>query len=75
MPEYRVRWEIDLTADHPIAAAKLARRIQEDPASIAMVFYVTDEQGHSTRVDMAAFVEAPSIDFLGMPRLEKERPS
>lgn len=38
--EYRVMWCIDLEADSPEHAARLAREIQEDPESLANVFRV-----------------------------------
>lgn len=45
MKEYRVVWEIDITADDPIEAAKYALNIQRDPCSWATVFDVYDENG------------------------------
>ncbi|NNH73792.1 hypothetical protein HLB23_28725 [Nocardia uniformis] len=41
MPDFRVLWEIDLTAATPRAAARLARDIQLDIDSTAAVFIVT----------------------------------
>lgn len=38
--EYRVRWEIDLSADSPREAAEMALAIHRDPNSIATVFLV-----------------------------------
>ena len=38
--EFRVRWEIDLTADSPEAAARQALEIQRDPGSFATIFEV-----------------------------------
>lgn len=43
--EYRVVWEIDLSATSPTAAAKEALRIQRDPASIATHFIVHARSG------------------------------
>lgn len=40
MREYRVRWEIDVSAESPIDAAREARLIQEKPDSIAHVYEV-----------------------------------
>ena len=40
MTEYKIRWEIEVEAESPEAAARLARRVQLDPASTATVFYV-----------------------------------
>lgn len=38
--EFRVRWEIDLTADSPEAAARQALEIQRAPAFFATIFEV-----------------------------------
>lgn len=40
MPSYCVTWEIDIDADTPEEAAKLAQEIQQDPDSTATVFLV-----------------------------------
>lgn len=40
MPDYRVRWEIDIEAVSYKEAAETALAIQRDPASIATVFDV-----------------------------------
>jgi len=40
MKTYTVRWEIDVDADSPEAAARQALEIQRDPESIATVFEV-----------------------------------
>lgn len=40
MPLFRVMWEIDLDAEAPREAARLARQIQLDPESIATVFRI-----------------------------------
>lgn len=37
---YIVKWEIDVEAENELEAAREARRIQLDPASIATVFDV-----------------------------------
>jgi len=52
MPEYRVRWEIDLSADSPEEAATEARRIQLDPDSIAQVFDIMEDNGVTIQVDL-----------------------
>ncbi|MBA7709946.1 hypothetical protein ES703_118872 [subsurface metagenome] len=51
MPDYNVKWEIDLNADSPQEAAIEAMRVQRDVSSIASVFTVTDEAGNQTVVD------------------------
>ena len=38
--EFRVRWEIDIDADSPEAAARQALEIQRDPNSLATIFEV-----------------------------------
>src|SRR5436309_15439726 len=52
MPEYRITWEIDLWADSPREAAEQALTIHRNPESIATVFDVTDETGHTERIDL-----------------------
>jgi 2-hydroxychromene-2-carboxylate isomerase len=42
MTTYRVSWDIDIDADSPEEAAKIARECQLDPASLATVFIVSD---------------------------------
>ena len=51
MPEYRVTWEIDLTADSPYEAAQQALAIHRKPDSIATVFEVHGE-GRSVTIDL-----------------------
>ena len=52
MPEYRIHWEIDITAATPLEAAQRALRIHRDSESIATVFDVTDEAGTTQRIDL-----------------------
>lgn len=40
MQDYRVTWTIDVTADSPEEAARIARDIQQDAASLPPVFDV-----------------------------------
>lgn len=61
MPEFRVSWAIDLTADTPRHAARLAREIQRDIDSLATVFTVaniTDDgpsaSGQPVTIDLTA---------------------
>lgn len=42
VPEFYVMWDIDLTADSPEEAARLALEIQRDPTSTATTFEVTE---------------------------------
>jgi len=41
MPEYNVYWEIQIEADTPQEAARIAYTIQQDPNSIATIYTVT----------------------------------
>lgn len=51
--EYRVRWEIEVSAGSPREAARLAQRIQRGPANLATVFLVIDRNaGRRTLVDL-----------------------
>lgn len=50
--EYKVTWEIELTAGSHREAAEQARTIQRNPLSWAVTFDVTDEAGETERVDL-----------------------
>jgi hypothetical protein len=52
MPEYRVKWEIDVDADDPVTAARRSLQIQRDVGSTATVFDVVGPDGSKTRVDL-----------------------
>lgn len=52
MRDYRVIWEIDVTADSPRAAAEAAQRIQRTPNAWATVFEVWDDTGDCTKIDL-----------------------
>jgi hypothetical protein len=53
MTDFRVTWDIDVEADDPVQAAKLARLIQLDPQSTATVFTVRNKaSGKSVDVDL-----------------------
>jgi len=61
MPEYRVRWLIDIEAGTPEEAARKALEIHRDTNSIATVFVVqkkvSDVQpkyGHTQKFDLTA---------------------
>lgn len=54
MPEYYVRWDIDLKAESPEDAARTALAIMRDPDSLATVFEVIDVHGEITTVDLDA---------------------
>lgn len=66
MPEYKVRWEIDVEADSPRQAAILARKIQLDPTNLATVYDVYNED--TLRKTGEAVGE--EIDLLGLPLAE-----
>lgn len=55
MPEFNVTWTIDVNADSALEAARIALVIQQDPASIATVFTVTnnDETCVSEEIDLS----------------------
>ena len=50
--EYHVMWEIDIEADTPEEAARIALDIQRNPESTATVFTVTDEEDEMTNIDL-----------------------
>ena len=52
MTTYSIKWKIEIDAKTPEDAARKALEIQRDPASIATVFDVHDEDGNCTRVDL-----------------------
>lgn len=52
--EYKVTWMIDIEADSPESAARMALEIQRDYESLATEFIVTDEKDHSTVVDVGS---------------------
>lgn len=43
MKEYRVVWEIELSATDPVDAARQARQVQLDPACRATVFTISGD--------------------------------
>lgn len=56
MPEYTVRWEIEIDADSPEEAARMALEIQRDPRSTALVFDVINNDwggGDFLMIDLA----------------------
>jgi len=54
MPEYRVKWEIDVEAESPRHAAELAREAQIRPDTQAVVFDVQDPltMAEPVRIDL-----------------------
>lgn len=66
MPEYRVQWEMDVEADTPQDAARVARDYQLDADAIVGVFYVYQRMPNGVvlnayaRVDLDALTVADS---------------
>lgn len=51
--QYLVKWEIDLSSDSPINAAKLALEVQRDKTNEALAFTVMEQAtGEETDVDL-----------------------
>ena len=44
MAQFKVVWEIQLEADSPLEAAKLAQEIQQDKNSSATMYYVQEDE-------------------------------
>ena len=57
MSEYHVVWAIDIDAESPQEAAKLANEILQEPGNDAVVFTVVDEDGKGVIVDLIEAVE------------------
>jgi len=58
MPAYLVEWSIDIDAETPEEAAKLALEVQRDPESQGLFFEVTDDKtGECVTVDLFEGVE------------------
>jgi hypothetical protein len=58
--EYRVRWEIDVSAGDPVEAAREARDAQLRPDSLATVFEVLRRRGSAQELDWSL---AETIDL------------
>lgn len=54
--EYLVTWDIEITAENPIEAARQALAVQRDPSSMATVFHVNGE-----RIDLDAIEDDLAI--------------
>ncbi len=52
MTSYSVNWKIDIEAESAVEAARQALEIHRDPASLATVFEIYDEDGNHTSVDL-----------------------
>lgn len=49
---FRVEWAIDILAYSPQHAAEIAKKIQQDPESIANVFKIIEENGQESEIDL-----------------------
>lgn len=67
MPQFRVRWEIDIEADTPRAAAKEALDLQRDKDSICNHFTVIPEVGEHIPVDLGYSFEDYLIEAMNTP--------
>jgi hypothetical protein len=65
MTAYSVNWKIDIEAESPVEAAKQALEIQRDPATLATVFEIYDEDGNHTSVDLLEIRENRTGRFAG----------
>jgi len=72
MPAYRITWEIDIDADSPREAAEQALIIHRNPESIATVFDVTDEGGHTERIDLDEAEDKEACAACGRPLEDEE---
>ncbi|WP_433209590.1 hypothetical protein ACQP1G_16455 [Nocardia sp. CA-107356] len=52
VPEYCVRWEIDVSAEDPVSVAFAAFDLYRAPESTTTVFDVTEPDGHTYCVDL-----------------------
>jgi hypothetical protein len=52
VPEYYVRWEIDVSADDPVSAAFAAFDLYRAAESTTTAFDVTEPDGHTYRVEL-----------------------
>jgi hypothetical protein len=53
MPEYKVVWEIEISARTPLEAAQMALAIHRDRSSLAKTFTVKDEAtGRQIEIDL-----------------------
>lgn len=62
MPEYRVKWEMDIEADTPEQAARKARDYQLDPDAIVGVFHVRERLGRYSTVSDTVRVDLDTLD-------------
>lgn len=56
MASYTVTWEIELDAESPVEAARIALETQRDRDSLATVFSVVDEEGNMDQFDLTALI-------------------
>jgi hypothetical protein len=72
---YRVTWEIDITADSPEEAAMAAKQIQQDPESCANVFCISEADNGSfcTVVDLDVIDERRRSEAVETPDTQQKR--
>ncbi|WP_433678180.1 hypothetical protein [Nocardia sp. CA-119907] len=68
MPEYYVRWEIDVSAEDPVSAAFAAFDRYRAPESNTTVFDVIEPDGHTYRVDLDDPITPQQINTPARPR-------
>jgi hypothetical protein len=60
--DYFVSWEIQVKAENPVQAAKLARAAQTEPGTRSTVFQVLGEDAEDAiRVDLTAISEGSPL--------------
>lgn len=60
--DYFVSWEIEVKAESPVEAAKLARATQTQPGTRSTVFQVFSEGAeHAVRMDLTAISEESPV--------------
>jgi hypothetical protein len=52
MPEYKVKWDIELQASSPKEAAELAQEMMRDPIAMVGCFTVRDEDNQEHFIDL-----------------------
>ena len=68
MPEYLVRWEMEIDADSEREAAEEARAYQAKPDSTAVVFDVFRPDGQIVRVDLLDEDEFDAACYQAAPK-------
>ncbi len=61
MKVYHLNWEIEVSAESAEDAARKALQIHRDPDSRATVFQVTNDAGHTQKIDLTEIDEKPTV--------------